>query len=245
SAATLESAGKPRAIVTEVAGERQWSRGRPREVNVAAPASRLTDSLDLKSITGGDVSGLEIVQRRAARQISQEYRGANILGHVHAAQTDRKCPYGLDTNVGAQTPATNVLGKADRARDRLPAGLQTIDLALRERKGTAVSIQLAADIIRQAVPSTGDGKTILPLQRISQLVAQRRCQGHDGILLATVRGDRLQRAATIAQQRVRIIGIKAPHERQHGVRRHARPHVRIPSPLRRAAVALSRLHDQR
>src|SRR2546428_7120368 len=126
--------------MTDATGEGERARGCPGDVNVSEPASRLAHRLVLKSVTGGDVSSLEVIQR-SGRQIIHEYRGADIARHMQPAQTDCECRDRLHANVGAQIRAANVLGKANRAGNRLPAGLQPINLAPRERKGTAVSIK--------------------------------------------------------------------------------------------------------
>src|SRR5947208_412658 len=135
--------------------------------------------------------------------------------------------------------------KATLKNDRKPRDrLQPIDLALGERKGTTLSIKLAGDIVRQAIPPAGNGEAILPPHRTAQLLAQRRRQRNDGILSAAARSDCQQRASAVAQQRVGIAGIKATYERRQTIRWCARPDFSIPAPLRRAAVALPRLHEE-
>src|SRR6266508_819523 len=241
--ATLTSARKPRAVMTDVAREGERTRRHPCDVDVFEPTSRLAHRLELKSLTGGDVSGLDVIQP-PDRQIIHESRSADIPGHVHPAQAYRECPYRLDSNVGAHVRAASVFGKANRARNRLPARLQTIDLALRERKGTPVSIKLAGDIVGKAIPSARNGEAILPPHGIAQLWAQPRRQRNDGILRAAARGDCEQRAFAVAQQRVGIARIKATYELRQTIGWRARPDFSIPAPLWRARVALPRLHEQ-
>src|SRR2546426_12052788 len=78
SRATLTSARKPRAIMTDGAGEGERSRGCPCDIDVAEPAIRLAHSLDLEGIPRRDVAGLEIIERGPGRQIIQECRSADI-----------------------------------------------------------------------------------------------------------------------------------------------------------------------
>src|SRR2546426_8029465 len=129
SRATLTSARKPRAIMTDATGESERARGCPGDVDVSEPASRLAHRLVLKSVTGGDVSSLEVIQR-PGRRIIHEYRGADIARHMEPAQTDREFRDRLHATVGAQIRAANVLGIANRARHSLPARLQPSDLVL-------------------------------------------------------------------------------------------------------------------